>query len=81
MASGVPVVCSDIPVFREVYGDAVLYVDPTRAESIAAALRALLINTSLSSNLRAGGKKQASKYRGARLMARYIDLLTVHSKE
>ena len=31
MASGVPVVCSDIPVFREVYGDAVRYVDPNRA--------------------------------------------------
>ena len=30
MASGVPVVCSDIPVFREVYGDAVFYVDPNR---------------------------------------------------
>ena len=45
MASGVPVVCSDIPVFREVYGDAVLYVDPNRPESIAAALRALLIRS------------------------------------
>ncbi len=31
MASGVPVVCSDIPVFREVYGDAVRYVDPIPA--------------------------------------------------
>jgi glycosyltransferase involved in cell wall biosynthesis len=81
MAAGVPVVCSDIPVFREVYGDAVLYVDPNRPESIAAALRALLINPSLSSDLRAVGKKQASKYRGAQLMARYIDLLAIHLKE
>jgi glycosyltransferase involved in cell wall biosynthesis len=81
MAAGVPVVCSDIPVFREVYGDAVRYVDPSRAESIAAAVRALLINPSLSHDLRAGGKKQASNYRGTRLMARYIDLLTIHSKE
>ena len=31
MASGVPVVCSDIAVFREVYGDAVRYVDPSAA--------------------------------------------------
>ena len=80
MASGVPVVCSDIPVFREVYGDAVLYVDPNRPESIAAALRALLINPSLSFDLRAGGKKQASKYRGNQLMARYLDLLTLSPK-
>jgi glycosyltransferase involved in cell wall biosynthesis len=81
MASGVPVVCSDIPVFREVYGDAVLYVDPNRPESIAAAVRTLLINPSLSSDLRAGGKKQSSKYRGNQLMARYIDLLAIHSEE
>jgi glycosyltransferase involved in cell wall biosynthesis len=81
MASGVPVVCSDIPVFREVYGDAVLYVDPNRPESIAAAVRALLIDPSLSSDLRAGGRKQASKYRGNRLMAGYTDLLATHLKD
>jgi len=81
MAADVPVVCSDIPVFREVYGDAVQYVDPNRAESIAAALRTLLINPSLSSDLRAAGKKQASKYRGNQLMARYIDLLSIHLEE
>ncbi|MCL5884786.1 MAG: glycosyltransferase family 4 protein [Deltaproteobacteria bacterium] len=77
MAAGVPVVCSDIPVFREVYGEAVLYVDPNRPESIAAALRALLVDPSLSADLRAGGKKQASKYRRNEQMARYIDLLAI----
>lgn len=81
MASGVPVVCSDIPVFREVYGDAVLYVDPNRPESIAAALRALLITPSLSYDLRAGGEKQVSKYRGNQLMAQYLDLLAIPSKD
>jgi glycosyltransferase involved in cell wall biosynthesis len=81
MAAGLPVVCSDIPVFREVYGDAVLYVDPNRPEAIAAALRALLIDPSLSSDLRAGGKERAAKYRGHRLMAQYIDLLAIHSED
>ena len=80
MAAGVPVVCSDIPVFREVYGDAVLYVDPGRAESIAAAIRSLLIDSSLSSGLRAKGRSQASKYREYRSMSRYIDLLTIRSE-
>ena len=80
MAAGVQVVCSDIPVFREVYGDAVLYVDPNRPESIAAALRALLTDPSLSSDLRARGKKQALKYRRGQHMARYIDLLAIPSK-
>jgi len=40
-----------------------------------------LINPSLSSDLRAAGKKQASKYRGNQLMARYIDLLSIHLEE
>jgi glycosyltransferase involved in cell wall biosynthesis len=35
MASGCPVVCSDIPALREIGGDAVRYVDPARDESIA----------------------------------------------
>lgn len=36
---GCRVVCSDIPAFREVAGDAALYCDPLDADSIAAALR------------------------------------------
>src|SRR5439155_6239770 len=40
MSVGVPVVVSDIPVLREVCGDAAWYADPSNAESIAAALEA-----------------------------------------
>ena len=39
MASGVPVVVSDLPVMREVCGDAAVYVDPHEPESIAEGLR------------------------------------------
>ncbi len=35
MAAGAPVICSDIPVLREVYGNAALYFDPKKEESIA----------------------------------------------
>lgn len=42
MARGVPVVCSDLPVLREIGADHVLYVDPDRpAELVAAIGRAL----------------------------------------
>lgn len=41
MALGTPVVVSDIPVFREVGGDAGAYVDPDDAAGFAAAVRAL----------------------------------------
>lgn len=42
MASRVPVCCSDIPVFREVAGDAALYFDPRDVASIAQTLRQCL---------------------------------------
>jgi glycosyltransferase involved in cell wall biosynthesis len=38
MARGVPVACSDLPVLREVAGDAAVYLDPRDPASIAAAL-------------------------------------------
>ncbi|BCW59046.1 glycosyltransferase family 1 protein [Arthrobacter sp. StoSoilB20] len=41
MALGTPVIASDIPIFREVGGDAVSYVDPESPEEFAAAVTAL----------------------------------------
>jgi glycosyltransferase involved in cell wall biosynthesis len=36
--TGCPVVCSDIPVFREIAGDAALFFDPTRPERLCEVL-------------------------------------------
>ncbi|MHA7181207.1 glycosyltransferase family 4 protein [Arthrobacter sp. MDB2-24] len=41
MATGTPVVASDIPIFREVGGAAALYVDPDDPSAVAAAVRTL----------------------------------------
>ncbi|MFC5501592.1 glycosyltransferase family 4 protein [Lysinimonas soli] len=41
MSVGTPVVVSDIPIFREIGGDAALYVPPTDASAVAAAIRRL----------------------------------------
>ena len=38
MGCDVPVVAADIPVFREIAGDAVLYADPYKVESLASAM-------------------------------------------
>jgi len=41
MSHGTPVIASDIPIFREVGGEAVSYVDPDSPSGFAAAVRAL----------------------------------------
>jgi glycosyltransferase involved in cell wall biosynthesis len=75
MAAGVPVVCSDIPVFREVYGDAVLYVDPSRAEAIAGGVRKVMTDPGAAARLTRSGRERASLYRQWRSMNAYLDLL------
>jgi len=42
MARGVPVVCSDLPVLREVAGNAAFFTDPRDAAAIASAIRRAL---------------------------------------
>jgi glycosyltransferase involved in cell wall biosynthesis len=41
MSLGIPVVVSDIPIFREIGGSAAVYFDPRNADSIASAVRTL----------------------------------------
>ncbi|WDF31911.1 glycosyltransferase family 1 protein [Arthrobacter agilis] len=41
MATGTPVIASDIPIFREVGGDAALYVDPDDPRAVADAVQSL----------------------------------------
>jgi glycosyltransferase involved in cell wall biosynthesis len=58
MQRAVPVACSDIPVLREVCGDAVCYFDPHDPGSAAGSILAALDDDAL----RAGGRERASRY-------------------
>jgi glycosyltransferase involved in cell wall biosynthesis len=75
MASGVPVVCSDIPVFREVYGDAVRYVNPGDPGSVAEGIREILTDAGIAESLRKRGRERAATYRRERSIRRYLDLV------
>lgn len=75
MAAGVPVVCSDIPVFREVYGDAVRYVDPRRPESIAGGVREVLNDPEAASTLLRRGRERAGAYRRDRFVNAYMEIV------
>jgi len=62
MVREVPVACSDIPVLREVVGDAALLFDPRDPASIAGAIRRLTGETNLARELIASGRERCRTF-------------------
>jgi glycosyltransferase involved in cell wall biosynthesis len=62
MACGVPVACSNTSSLPEVGGDAAIYFDPTRIEDIVGAMRRLLTDPVLRSELSAKGLVRARQF-------------------
>lgn len=62
MASGCPVVTSHNSSLPEIAGDAALYVDPTNASSMRAAVARLIESRELSRDLAARGRLQARQF-------------------
>jgi glycosyltransferase involved in cell wall biosynthesis len=62
MARGVPVVCSDIPVLREVAGEEAVFVDPADPASIAGGMRRLLAGGGEVERLSAAGRERAARF-------------------
>ncbi len=63
MAAGCPVAVSDIPVLREVCGDAAAYFDPLKPEDIASQVVNVLQDKEFRSRLRRQGKIRARSLR------------------
>ena len=59
--AGVPVICSDIPIFHEVGEDSVLYFDPNQPAQAAQHIQHLA-DTTLSQDLIARGHRNAARY-------------------
>ena len=55
MACGIPVACSDIPVFREICGEAAAYFNPENPETIAQALITAATDNIARNRIRAAG--------------------------
>jgi glycosyltransferase involved in cell wall biosynthesis len=62
MARGIPVACSDIPVLREVGGDAVAFFDPHDQADVTGVLRRLLGDSELRRQLAERGRQQATSF-------------------
>lgn len=57
-----PVICSNIPVLREIYGDAAAYFDPKNEKDVAEKIGKVIKDEKLRSQLIAEGEKQVKKY-------------------
>lgn len=62
MAHGIPVVCSDIAVFREIYQEDAVYFDPTSYSDIAAKLNNILSSKELRERLIRGGFRRIQRF-------------------
>jgi glycosyltransferase involved in cell wall biosynthesis len=71
--AGIPVVCSDVPVLREVCGDSVRYANPRDPADFARAIREVLTDPPAVPQILAG-RAQALKYSTADQTQAYIDL-------
>lgn len=75
MAYGCPVVTSDIPVMREVCGDAVLYCNPNEPGDIAEKVRMLAENSEMREKLRRRGLDRAAQFSWERCARETFEVL------
>ena len=76
MAAGTPVVCSDIPVFREVAADAALFVPSGDAGEWARAVARVLSDRELARDLRARGEVRARDFSWQRTADLTLEVLS-----
>ena len=73
MSRGVAVACSDLPVLREVAGDAGLYFDPRSEPQIAGTIRRLLSDRPLAARLAGAGPGHAAHFSWERAARETLD--------
>ncbi len=76
MLSGSPCVISNIPVLREVYGDAAFYCDPYDYENIAASIKSALSHESLPKPMQLCINTAIEKYSIARFGLEFNKIIT-----
>lgn len=78
MRCGGVVAASDIPVHREVYGEAASYFDPYDTGSLVQVLRQMIYHpdaAEIQESLRAAGATQSARYLPEKILPQWQDLL------
>lgn len=74
--AGLPVVANDLPVLREVLGDAAIYVDADAPGQMAQAIERLMADPARAAALTAKGRSLGAKYSPSVMCQAYEELLT-----
>jgi len=74
MASGAPVVCSNVSSLPEVVGDAAVMVNPERVFEIARGIREVLLSDQLRAELVRKGRAQASRFSWERTARQVLEI-------
>jgi len=70
-----PVVCSDIPAFREVAGESALFFNPLNEQDIAITINGLINNPELATNLRTHGQLNAQRFSWSKSALKLSDII------
>lgn len=74
IASGCPAILSDIPIFREIFGDSALYFPPRSEESLSALMLHLLMNDKDRTDLLLKQTERLKLFDREKIVASYIEL-------
>lgn len=74
LAHGAPVLCADIPPFREIAGEAALFVDPRDVAAIAAGLARIHADAGMRQHCVAAGIRRAASMPASAVAAQWLQL-------
>jgi len=81
MLFGLPVLCADTQVFREIGGDAPIFFNPSSAQDVAEKIEQVLSDQKLQTELSAKGREQAKRFEINECTSRIIQIYkTILSK-
>lgn len=74
MATGVPVIASNLDVFKEIYQNAALYIDPHSPVDIADKIEQILTDAAVRNSFISFGKTQAKKFSWSKLARQTLEV-------